>query len=50
MVYTSQKKKESIRSPIHVVEYINTWIQSHPNLTWPELNLEKKAEMMKKRD
>ena len=48
MVYTSQKKKESICYPIHIVEYLNTWIQSHPNLTWPELNSEKKAEMMTK--
>ena len=48
MVYTSQKKKKSICYPIHVVEYLNTWIQSHPNLTWPELNSEKKAEMMTK--
>ena len=48
MVYTSQKKKESICYPIHIVEYLNTWIQSHPNLTWPELNSEKNAEMMTK--
>ena len=47
-MYTSQKKKKRICYLIHVVEYLNTWIQSYPTLSWPELNSEKKAEMMTK--
>jgi len=48
MMRNNQKNKKYICYPIPAVEYLNAWIQSHPNLTWSELNSDQKAEMMTK--